>query len=114
MKENTMPLRMRTKGHYDPENPFQVELDIMKEKAEALGRTGGRLDESMGSLDKRITMLKREGKGAREVNALMREFNEIRKRALQYLHHLIIHMRVSRPLKKDFFRKTMYEVNQHL
>ena len=34
MKENTVPLRMRTKGHFDPETPFQVELDIMKEKAE--------------------------------------------------------------------------------
>ena len=86
MKENTVPLRMRTKGHFDPETSLQVELDIMKEKAAA----GGRLDESMGSLDKRITMPKRKGKGAREVNALKREFNEIRKRALQYLYHLII------------------------
>ena len=93
MKENVFPLRTRTKGCFDPEAPFQVELDIMKEKAEALGRVGGRLDKSLRSiksLDQRITMLKRKGKGAREVNALMREFNEIRMKALQYLHYLII------------------------
>ena len=35
-------------------------------------------------------MLKREGRGAREVNALIREFNHVRQRALQYLHYLII------------------------
>ena len=93
MKDEAFPLRTRIKGRFDPEAPTQVELDIMKEKAEALGRTGGRLDESLRSiaiLDQRITMLKRDGRDVREVNALIREFNQVRKRALQYLHYLII------------------------
>ena len=65
----------------------------MKEKAEALGRIGGRLDESLRRLrilDERMGILEREGKGAREVNALIREFNQVRERARQYLHYLII------------------------
>ena len=93
MQDEAFPLRKRIKGRFDPEAPTQAELDIMKEKAEALGRTGRRLDESLRSiktLEQRITMLKREGRGAREVNTIIREFNQMRRRALQYLHYLII------------------------
>ena len=78
---------------FEPETPIRAELDIMKEKAEALGRVGGRLDESLRKitiLEQRITMLEREGKGARELNGLIREFNEVRQRAREYLHYLII------------------------
>jgi hypothetical protein len=78
---------------FDPEAPTQTELDIMEEKAEALGRVGGRLDESLRRikiLEQRIKMLERKGKGTREVNALIREFNQMRQRAVQYLHYLII------------------------
>jgi hypothetical protein len=93
MKDDVSPLRKCTRGRFDPETRIQAELDIMKEKAEALGRVGGRLDESLrriAILEQRITMLEREGRMAREVNVLMREFNQVRQRALQYLHFLII------------------------
>jgi hypothetical protein len=86
------PRHMKVMG-FDPEVPPQAELDIMKEKAEALGRVGGRLDESLRRItiiEQRIAMLEGEGKGAREVNDLIREFNEVRQRARQYLHYLII------------------------
>jgi hypothetical protein len=78
---------------FDPEAATQAELDIMKEKAEALGRVGGRLDESLRRItiiEQRIAMLEGKRKGAREVNDLIREFNEVRQRARQYLHYLII------------------------
>ena len=73
------------KAHgFDPETPIQAELDIMKEKAEALGRVGGRLDESlrgMKILEKRIQMLEREGQRGRvAVNTLIGEFNQVRQR----------------------------------
>lgn len=29
------------RGYFDPELPTKAELDIMRERAEALGRTGG-------------------------------------------------------------------------
>ena len=77
----------------DLQAPTQVELDIMKEKAEALGRTGRRLDESLRRLrilEERMGILEKEGTSVREVNALIREFNQVRKKALQYLHFLII------------------------
>lgn len=93
MKETDFLLRTRTKGRFDPEAPTQVEVDIMKEKAEALGRAGARLEENLQrikNLEQRIDMLEREGRGAREVNALIREFNQARQIALQYLHYLII------------------------
>lgn len=78
---------------FEPETPIRAELDIMREKAEALGRVGGRLDESLRRvkiLEQRITMCERGGKGVRELNDLIKEFNEVRQRARQYLHYLII------------------------
>ena len=68
-------------------------------------------------------MLKREGRGAREVNALVREFHQMRKRALQCLHYLIIQREALRfrrhanitgmyqipPTKRDLFRKKVFE-----
>jgi hypothetical protein len=93
MKEGVSRLHhMKARG-FDPETPLQAELDIMKEKAEALGRLGERLDESLQritSLEQRIKLLEREGKGVGEVNALIREFNHVRQRALQYLYYLVI------------------------
>ena len=78
---------------FDLETPIQAELDIMKEKAEALGRVGGRLDESLRRikfLEWRITMLEQGDKDTRAMNTLVREFNQVRQRALQFLHYLII------------------------
>jgi hypothetical protein len=112
MKEGVFRLHHIKALRFDPEPPTQAELDIMKEKAEALGRVGGRLDESLRSiksLDQRITILKKEGKAAREVNALMREFNEMRKRALQYLHYLII-QREAIGFRRHANIKGMYQI----
>jgi hypothetical protein len=70
MKANVFPLRTHTKRRFDPEALTQAELDIMKEKAEALGRVGGRLDESLRRiriLEQRITMLEREGVAGSEL-----------------------------------------------
>jgi len=93
MKEGvSWPHHIKAMG-FDPETPIQAELDIMKEKAEALGRVGERLDESLQRLkilEQRITMFEREGEGTREMNSLIREFNQVRQRARQYLHYLII------------------------
>jgi hypothetical protein len=93
MREAVLWQHQTKSGRFDPEAPTQAELDIMKEKAEALGRAGGRLDESLRRLkilEQRIKVLERDGEGAREVNALIREFNQVRERACQYLHYLII------------------------
>ena len=93
MKETDFLLRTRITGRFDPAAPTQAEVDIMKEKAEALGRAGARLEENLQrikNLEQRIDMLEREGRGAQEVNALIREFNRARQMAVQYLHYLII------------------------
>jgi hypothetical protein len=78
---------------FDPAAPTRAELDIMREKAAALGRTGRRLDEQvqrMKALEGRITMLEREAEGTSTVNALIREFNQVREQALHYRRCLII------------------------
>ena len=93
MKETVVRQHQTQSGRFDPETPTRAELDIMQEKAEALGRTGGRLDESLRRLkilEQRIKMLERQGEGARAVNAFIREFNQVRERARQYLQYLII------------------------
>ena len=93
MKETISCQHQTPIKRFDPEAPTQAELDIMKEKAEALGRTGERLDEGLRRLrilDERIGILERKGKGLCEVNALVREFNQVRARVLQCLHFLII------------------------
>ena len=82
------------RGYFDPELPTKAELDIMREKAEALGRTGGRLDgclRRLKVLEERIGGLETEGKGAKGLSSLTGEFNHVRQKALKYLHHLIIH-----------------------
>ena len=119
MKETDFLLRTRITGRFDPEPPTQAEVDIMKEKAEALGRAGARLEENLQrikNLEQRLDMLEREGRGEREVNALIREFNQARQMALQYLHYLIIQREalgfrrhanimgyISDPFQKEFF-----------
>jgi hypothetical protein len=102
------------KAHgFDPETPIQAELDIMKEKAEALGRVGGRLDESlrgMKILEKRIQMLEREGQRGRvAVNTLIGEFNQVRQRALRYLHYLII-QREAMGFRRHTHVTAMYQI----
>ena len=102
------------KAHgFDPETPIQAELDIMKEKAEALGRVGGRLDESLRGikiLEQRIQMLEREGRrGQVEMDTLIREFNQVRQRALQYLHYLII-QREAMGFRRHTHVTAMYQI----
>jgi flagellar motility protein MotE (MotC chaperone) len=79
--------------HYNPQAPTRAELDIMKEKAETLGRTGAKLEQSLRrlrTLQEHIRILEKEGKDTPEVNALITEFNEVRGKALQHLHYLIV------------------------
>jgi hypothetical protein len=78
---------------YNPQAPTRAELDIMKEKAETLGRTGARLDESLRrlrTLEQHISSMKKQGNSSSEINDLIREFNETRTHAFQCLHYLII------------------------
>ena len=68
MKETALWQYQTKSGRFDPEAPTQAELAIMKEKAEALGRAGGKLDESLRRLkilEERMRILEREG-GVRE------------------------------------------------
>lgn len=81
MKGGAFQLRTRTEGHFDPDAPTKAELDIIQEKAEALGRAGSKVDESLRSprtLEERIKALEKKGNGTPEVNALIREFNQVR------------------------------------
>ena len=99
-------------GCFDPEASTQAELDIMKEQAEALGRTGGRLDECLRRirvLEERMRRLTQRGREAREVNALIKEFNEVRQRALQYLHYLII-QREALGFRRHAHVRRMYQI----
>jgi hypothetical protein len=112
MKDAALWQHHTKSGRFDPEAPTQAELAIMKEKAEALGRTGGKLDESLRRLtilEQRIKMFEREGEGAREVNALIREFNQVRERACQYLHYLII-QREAIGFRRHAKVKRMYQI----
>jgi len=82
-----------TARRYNPQAPTRAELDIIKEKAETLGRTGAKLDESLRrlrALQDHIKIMEKEGKGQAEVSDLITEFNEAREEAFQYLHYLII------------------------
>ena len=77
----------------NPEAPTRAELDIMKEKAETLGRTGAKLEETLHrlkTLERHIGTLEKQGNSSAEINDLIREFNETRTHAFQYLHYLII------------------------
>jgi len=82
-----------TARRYNPQAPTLAELDIIKEKAETLGRIGAKLDESLRklrALQNHIKIMEKEGKGQAEVSNLITEFNEAREEAFQYLHYLII------------------------
>ncbi|UCC66279.1 MAG: hypothetical protein JSW32_05185 [Deltaproteobacteria bacterium] len=94
MKETISRPKGSKGGHLDPAVPTQAELDIMREKAEALGRTGERLGRCLRRLkvlEEKIKGLEIEGKEAKEVNELIYEFNQMREKAEKHLHHLIIH-----------------------
>lgn len=91
MKETISRLKRDKGGHLDPAVPTQAELDIMREKAEALGRTGERLGRCLRRLkvlEEKIKDLEIEGK---EANELIYEFNQMREKAQKHLQHLIIH-----------------------
>ncbi len=82
-----------TGRRYNPQAPTRAELDIMKEKAETLGRTGAKLEQGLQrlmTLEVRISILKKRGNSAGEVDDLIKEFNGVRAEAAQYLHYLII------------------------
>lgn len=103
------------------QSPTAIELELMKEKAESLGRTGAKLEgilEKLDILDARIQRLQQQGKEASELNPLIAQFNEKRSEASRYLHYLIIqreamgfcrHTGVMQfykiPPKKDFIRE---------
>jgi len=112
MKEDVFLLRGRAETRYDPEAPLKAELDIMQEKAEALGQAGRKVDESLQRLrilEKRIGMLVDEGNNAVEINALIRKFDQVRETALQRLHHLIIH-REAIGFRSHVHVKKMYSI----
>jgi hypothetical protein len=92
----TQGIALHMKGaqrRYNPQASTGAELDIMKEKAESLGRIGAKLDEIFGrlkTLQDHIRTMEKEGKGIAEINDVIADFNEKRKAAFQYLHYLII------------------------
>ena len=112
MTKDASLLMTRAEARYDPEAPLKAELEIMREKAEALGQAGRKVDESLQCLrilEERIGMLVDEGKNAVEINALIREFNQVRETALQRLHHLIIH-REAIGFRRHAHVKKMYSI----
>jgi hypothetical protein len=97
---------------YNPQAPTRAELDIMKEKAETLGRTGVKLEQSLGrlrTLQEHIRILEKEGKDTPRENALITEFNEVRGKALQYLHYLII-QREAMGFRRHAHAQRMYKI----
>jgi len=112
MKQDALLLRVCTEKRCDPEAPLKAELDIMQEKAEALGQAGRKVDESLlrlRALEERIGILVEEGKTTAEINALIKEFNQLRETALQRLHHLIIH-REAIGFRRHAHVKKMYSI----
>jgi len=112
MKGGAFQLRTRTEGRFNPDAPTKAELDIMQEKAEALGRAGSKVDEglrSLRALEERIKVLEKKGNNTPEVNALITEFNQVREEALLHLHHLIIH-REAIGFRRHTNVKRMYKI----
>jgi len=74
--------------------PTEFELDIMKEKAEALGRTGRRLEECLNRLrflEKKVGTMRQRGTWVSGVNAVIEEYNRVREDAVRFLKYLVIH-----------------------
>jgi len=104
-----------TARRYNPQAPTQAELDILKEKAETLGRTEAKLKESLQRLrvlQDHIRIMEKEGKGASEINDLIREFSEKRAKAFQYLHYLII-QRAAMGFRRYANVQRMYKLPAH-
>jgi hypothetical protein len=107
-----------TARRYNPQAPTRAELDIMKEKAETLGRTGAKLKESLQRLrvlQDHIRIMEKEGKGASEINDLIREFSEVRAKAFQCLHYLIylIIQRAAMGFRRHANAQRMYKIPAH-
>jgi hypothetical protein len=91
------PGRMRPRA---PEAFEALEREIQKEKAEALGRAGERLERVLGELRERAAGIRAleagsppagdEGGRRAAVGAAIAEFNRVRRRAAEYYQHLII------------------------
>ncbi len=84
-----------------PQEAFEnLEREIQKEKAEALGRAGERLDRALRELGDRAAAIRalesQPGDGQADpdrrahVGAAIAEFNRLRRRAVEYYQHLII------------------------
>jgi len=84
---------MKGPGKKALEEPTEIELELMKEQAGALGRSGWRVErclKRMEELEREIEELKERGKIG-EANRLIEEFNRLREEARTYLHYLVIH-----------------------
>jgi len=56
--------------------------------------------------------MEKEGKGASEINDLIREFSEVRAKAFQYLHYLII-QRATMGFRRHANVQRMYKIPAH-
>lgn len=75
------------------EEPTEVELEIMKEQAQALWRSGMKVEEclwALKELDRQIEACRSKG-AFEEANRLIERFNELCDRARLYLHYLVVH-----------------------
>ena len=84
---------MKGPGKKALEEPTEIELELMKERAGALGRSGWRVErclKRMEELEREIEELKGKGEIG-EANRLIEEFNRLREEARTYLHYLVIH-----------------------
>jgi len=77
-----------------PEISNPLEVEMVKEQAEALGRTGRRVDECVQRLHEieiELRRLEETGEDVDRINELTEVFNALRTEALVLLKHLLIH-----------------------
>lgn len=77
-----------------PETPNPLEVEMVKEQAEALGRTGRRVDDCVQRLhevEAELRRLEETGDDVDRINELTEVFNALRTEALVLLKHLVIH-----------------------
>ena len=75
------------------EEPTETELEIIREQAQALWRSGMKVEEclwELRELDREIEACKSRG-ALEEANRLINRFNELCDRARLYLHYLVVH-----------------------
>ena len=77
-----------------PETSNPLEVEMVKEHAEALGRTGRRVNECVQRLhevEAELHRLEETGEEVDRINELTEVFNILRTEALVLLKHLVIH-----------------------